>query len=217
MPADTRLFILDSSAASRKRLARTLSHLGYTVALGTSLSQLANQIVAYPVVILVTHGAAQESAGQVADLRAQLTQGGMIVIGRRSLNAALAAWHAGADDYLPRPVHDNDLLGALTHVEQIRAVSSGRVAQEQELRALVARLGGALNQTSGATDLRQLVAALAHQISNPLTPLLGMAELLVEDLPFDHPGREYAQLIIASAIRIRDVVWRLADIAQRSD
>jgi nitrogen-specific signal transduction histidine kinase len=113
-------------------------------------------------------------------------------------------------------VQDSDLLGALTHIEQIRAVSSGWVAQEQELRALLSRLGGALNQTSGTTDLRELVAALAHQISNPLTPLMGMAELLVEDLPLDHPGREYAQLIIASAVRIRDVVWRLADIAQRS-
>jgi ActR/RegA family two-component response regulator len=217
MPVDTRLFILDSSAASRKRLAHTLGRLGYTVTLGTSLSQLASQIVTYPVVILVTHGRAQESIGQIADLRARLPQTGVIVIGMRSLEAALAAWHAGADDYLPRPVHDHDLLGALTHNEQIRAISLSRVAQEQELRALLTRLGGALNQTSGTTDPRQLVAALAHQISNPLTPLLGMAELLVEDLPLDHPGREYAQLIIASAVRIRDVVWRLADIAQLSD
>ena len=60
-------------------------------------------------------------------------------------------------------------------------------------------------------------AELARQINTPLTPILGMVDLLAEELPPDHPGHEYAQAIIAAALRIRDVAWMLSDIAQQSE
>jgi signal transduction histidine kinase len=64
------------------------------------------------------------------------------------------------------------------------------------------------------TEFRHLAAELARQINAPLTPILGMADLLAEELPPDHPGHAYAQAITNAALRIRDVAWMLRDMNQ---
>jgi signal transduction histidine kinase len=112
----------------------------------------------------------------------------------------LAAWHAGADDYLPRPVRRNELANALEHMLHIRA----------------AKLAEAQLERSALTEFRRMANELAHQINTPLTPILGMADLLAEELPPNHPGQAYAQAITEAAIRIRDIAWMLADMAQQS-
>ena len=60
-----------------------------------------------------------------------------------------------------------------------------------------------------------MAAELAHQINTPLTPILGMADLLAEELPPSHPGQAYVQVITAAAIHIRDIAWMLGDIAKQ--
>jgi signal transduction histidine kinase len=112
----------------------------------------------------------------------------------------MAAWHAGADDYLPRPVRQNELANTLERMLDIRA----------------AKLAEAQPERSALTEFHRMAAELAHQLNAPLTPILGMADLLTEELPPNHPGQAYAQAITAAAIRIRDVAWMLADMAQQS-
>jgi len=109
-------------------------------------------------------------------------------------------WHTGADGYLPQPVRDAELASALEHIQRARAARAA-----------------ALAEASGLIELRRMTAELARQINTPLTPILGMADLLAEELPPNHPGREYAQAITAAAIRIRDVTWMLADIARQGE
>ncbi|MEP7188242.1 MAG: histidine kinase dimerization/phospho-acceptor domain-containing protein, partial [Roseiflexaceae bacterium] len=93
----------------------------------------------------------------------------------------------------------NELSNALEHVLHTRA----------------AKLAEAQSERSASTEFRQMAAELAHQINTPLTPILGMADLLAEELPPNHPGQAYAQAITAAAIRIRDIAWMLADIAEQ--
>ncbi|WP_284069820.1 histidine kinase dimerization/phospho-acceptor domain-containing protein, partial [Escherichia coli] len=54
---------------------------------------------------------------------------------------------------------------------------------------------------------RELVRNLAHEIKNPLGGLRGAAQLLEESLSEEQ--KEYTQLIIAQADRLRNLVDRL--------
>ena len=139
---------------------------------------------------------------QITELRAQLPGSEIIAIGTRALAAALEAWQAGADSYLPRPVRQKELANTLAHVLRTRAARAAERAKAQLERSALA-------------EFRGMAAELARQINTPLTPILGLADLLDEELPPDHPGHEYAQAITDAALRIRDVAWMLVDIAQQ--
>ena len=198
MPADERILLLDMRAAERGRLAASISRLGYIAVLAEDVAaaQAIWEREAFPIVIIDM----RDQHTHITELRAQMPGSSIIVIGARALAAALAAWHAGADDYLPRPVRQNELSNALEYLLHTRA----------------AKLAEAQLERSALTEFRRMAEELAHQINTPLTPILGLADLLAEELPPNHPGHEYAQAITAAAIRIRDVTWMLADIAQQS-
>ena len=85
-----------------------------------------------------------------------------------------------------QPVH---LLLELRQVDQQRKISMESLQQHQHLAA------------------RELIRGLAHEIKNPLGGLRGAAQLLEESL--DDEQKEYTQLIIAQADRLRNLVDRL--------
>ncbi|HEU5099933.1 MAG TPA: hypothetical protein VFU22_12970 [Roseiflexaceae bacterium] len=194
MPADDRVLILDMRAAQRKRIAESLSRLGYEATFAGSVAAARNET--FPIVIVELRGQPLE----IAELHMQFPDSAIIAIGKRALAAALAAWHAGVDGYLPRPVQDEELAKTLAHILQARA-------------ARAAELVEARSKSSAQNEFRRTAAELVRQISIPLTTILGIADLLTEELPPHHPSREHAQAIIAAAIRIRDVAWMLADLA----
>jgi len=63
--------------------------------------------------------------------------------------------------------------------------------------------------------LGELGAGVAHEINNPLAGVLGIAQLMLADLPANHPARPMAQDIEAQALRIRKIVANLLRFAQR--
>jgi two-component system nitrogen regulation sensor histidine kinase GlnL len=83
----------------------------------------------------------------------------------------------------------NHLLLELRQVDQQRKISMESLQQHQHLAA------------------RELIRGLAHEIKNPLGGLRGAAQLLEESL--DDEQKEYTQLIIAQADRLRNLVDRL--------
>jgi CheY-like chemotaxis protein len=54
-----------------------------------------------------------------------------------------------------------------------------------------------------------LAARVAHELRNPLTGILGYAELLAGDGVDDESRRSYAETILAEAIRLRDMIGEL--------
>src|SRR4051794_18018598 len=199
MPADNRVLLLDMRAAERGRLAASISRLGYVAILAEDMA--ATQATwgreAFPIVIVDVG----DQLAHIAELQAQLPDSAIITIGARALAAALAAWHAGADGYLARPVRRNELANALEHVLRNR---TARAAQ---------RIGAQLEHSASA-EFQLMASELARQINTPLASILGMIDLLDDDLPPEHPGHEYARAITAAALRIRDIAWMLADIAR---
>jgi two-component system NtrC family sensor kinase len=60
-----------------------------------------------------------------------------------------------------------------------------------------------------------LGAGVAHEINNPLTGVLGLSQLLLADLPQDHPARPMVRDIEEQAVRIQAIVSNLLRLAQR--
>jgi DNA-binding response OmpR family regulator len=196
MPADDRVLLLGMRAAERSRLEASISRLGYVVLHAEDL-EAAQAIRQREVVAIMLVGLSNQPT-PIAELREQMPGSAVIMLGARTLAAALDAWYAGADGYLPRPVRQNELTDALEHALRVRAA---RDAEPEPARPAVA-------------EFRRLAAELARQLNTPLAPLLGWADLLAAELPPNHPGSQYAQAIADAALRIRDIAWMLADIGQ---
>jgi signal transduction histidine kinase len=82
------------------------------------------------------------------------------------------------------------------------------ISSEQRLRARLADYEAKLDEVAG------LIARVRHEINNPLTGVLGQAQLLLrEDL--NDKARKRAETIEELAIRLRDIVAQLREV-QRS-
>ena len=60
-------------------------------------------------------------------------------------------------------------------------------------------------------EIAELVARVRHEINNPLTGVLGQAQLLLRE-ELSETARKRAETIEGLAIRLRDVVGQLRDV-----
>ena len=81
----------------------------------------------------------------------------------------------------------------------------GSVDREPELRALVAGYEAKL------AEMAELVARVRHEINNPLTGVLGQAQLLLREELNDR-ARKRAETIEELAMRLRDIVGQLRKV-----
>lgn len=86
-----------------------------------------------------------------------------------------------------------------------RDTASPENSSEEEINRVVAAYELKID------EIAELVARVRHEINNPLTGVLGQAQLLLrEDLT--ESARKRAQTIEGLAIRLRDVVGQLREV-----
>jgi DNA-binding response OmpR family regulator len=115
---------------------------------------------------------------------------------RSDLTAVLAA---GADDYVTKPSSPENLRARLEIAQQRIVQNSARRAAEAELAR--ARWLAGIGETT---------IALEHEINNPLSALLGHAELMLMEGGLTADQEQQVRVILEQASRIADVVRRLA-------
>jgi DNA-binding response OmpR family regulator len=116
--------------------------------------------------------------------------------GRDDLAAVL---EAGADDYVTKPSSPENLRARLEIAHQ-------RIIQNEARRAAEAELA----RSRWLAGIGETTIALEHEINNPLSALLGHAELMLMDGDHLSEGqREQLCIIQEQAARIADVVRRL--------
>jgi signal transduction histidine kinase len=87
----------------------------------------------------------------------------------------------------------------------------GELRAELERRAIDERR---MIQASRAAAVGDLAAGVAHEVNNPLTGVLGFAELLIEEAAPDDPRRPDLETIRDEALRARQIVRALRDFAR---
>ena len=78
----------------------------------------------------------------------------------------------------------------------------------------VQRVQQQLVQASKLGAVGELAGAVAHEVNNPLTGILGYAELLMDELPADDPRHDEAVVIRDEAFRARSIVKALLEFAR---
>jgi signal transduction histidine kinase len=92
--------------------------------------------------------------------------------------------------------------------------NSDLLARVRVQLAEVQRVQQQLVQASKLSAVGELAAAVAHEVNNPLTGILGYAELLMDELPEDDPRHDEAAVIRDEAFRARSIVKALLEFAR---
>jgi DNA-binding NtrC family response regulator len=196
------ILIVDTDNTTRERLRGMLGAHGHAVDMVDSMADAlaAFERATWPLVLAPFALGDASGPALVQALQALAPNTAVIGLGDRQQATALAAMRGGAADYLPLPLDEGELVAAL---DRARRTLFDRTPCQPVLAHR--------DQPTANAGQRQLVATLAHEINNPLTPIIGMAEMLLEDLPSDHPGRAYVRAIRTAAWRIRDVIRNLCE------
>lgn len=94
-----------------------------------------------------------------------------------------------------------------------RILAQARLAHRIQIEQME-RFQSQLVTASRRTAVGELAAAVAHEVNNPLTGVLGYAELLLDGRPADDPERAELEIIRDEAIRARQIVRSLVDFAR---
>ncbi|MBU3953037.1 MAG: PAS domain S-box protein, partial [Proteobacteria bacterium] len=74
-----------------------------------------------------------------------------------------------------------------------------------------------LRQSQKMESIGSLAGGIAHDFNNILHPILGFAEMSLEDLPKNHPVRENLEDIIQGAKRARDLVKQILSFSSQRE
>ncbi|MFO7559486.1 MAG: PAS domain S-box protein [Desulfobacterales bacterium] len=79
------------------------------------------------------------------------------------------------------------------------------------------RLEGKFLQAQKMEAIGTLAGGIAHDFNNILSPLIGYAEMLKEDLAVDHPFRANAIEMLHAALRAKDLVKQILTFSRKSE
>jgi CheY-like chemotaxis protein len=142
----------------------------------------------------------------------------IILTARHRVEERVDGLLGGADDYIPKPYHPEELLArvfgclrTLALKRELRQKAEELARKNQELveaQAWIIRM-------ERLAAIGEVGLAIRHEINNPLGTILGFAELLLlqaESLPEE--VRKKVEAISRGAVRIRDVVRRLEGLRE---
>lgn len=102
---------------------------------------------------------------------------------------------------------DGEVVGVFT---MFRDITDQRRTEEESQR-----LERELQEALRLEAIGQIAGGVAHDLNNLLSPILGYAEMLCEELPVRSDLNECARAIEQSSLRARDLVQQLLAVARR--
>jgi len=79
------------------------------------------------------------------------------------------------------------------------------------------RLEASLHESSRLASLGQLASGIAHEVNNPLTVIIGNAEVLLLDIPPEDPMHDTINMILRAARRAARTVENILDLSSEQD
>jgi sigma-B regulation protein RsbU (phosphoserine phosphatase) len=201
-----RVLFADDDVIARTLLAAVLSHLGHEGCAaedGQSAWEM-YQASPAPLVILDVNMPVLDGLEVCRRIRAHPAGREtfvLVVTARDGREDLVAVLDAGADEYVTKPSSPENLRARLEIAE--RRIEHDRARRAAESQLARARWLAGIGETT---------IALEHEINNPLSALLGHAELLLMDRGLTEDQQTQLRVIREQAARIADVVRRLAKL-----
>jgi DNA-binding response OmpR family regulator len=205
-----RVLFADDDVISRTLLAAVLTHVGHQSRSAGDGGEAWTLFQAEPVPLVVLDVDMPVLDGLEVCRRIRAHPAGretfVLILTAHDVRDDLAeVLDAGADDYVSKPTTPENLRARLE-------IAARRIAQAEARRAAEAELARA----RWLAGIGETTIALEHEINNPLSALLGHAELLLMDRELTVGQRDELQLVREQAARIADVVRRLAKLKNPS-
>jgi len=198
-----RVLFADDDAISRTLLAAVLTHVGHELRPARDGGEAWALFQFEPVPLVILDLAMPVLDGLDVCRRIRAHPAGretfvLVVTGRDAREDLAEVLDAGADDYVSKPSTPEQLR---TRLE----IAGRRIAQEQARRTAEAELARA----RWLAGIGETTIALEHEINNPLSAMLGHAELLLMDRSLTTEQRQPLERLRDDAARIADIVRRL--------
>ena len=201
-----RVLFADDEVIARTLTAAVLAHLGHESRAANDGAEAWELFQAEPVPLVILDVNMPVLDGLDVCRRIRAHEAGretfvLVVTAREARDDLAEVLDAGADDYVSKPSTPENLRARLE-------IATRRIAQDQARRAAEAELARA----RWLAGIGETTIALEHEINNPLSALLGHAELLLMDRNLTADQREQLLIVREQAARIAEVVRRLAKL-----
>jgi signal transduction histidine kinase len=229
------ILVVDDEEDLRYVLARQLQMGGFQVETATDGEAAIQKLREreYPVIITDMKMPRKDGLSVISAARELHPDTEIIVLtGHGTLENALQAFKAGnIFEYLLKPLDDIAVLNTIVEraLERRNLRRHNRLLFEQLQQAYeeLKRKSEALIQNEKLSAIGQLAAGVAHELNNPLTAVLGFAQVIYEKLKHHTPNgwseAEHARLMQAlenmmqGVYRARDIISTLLRFARTSD
>ena len=200
-----RVLFADDEIISHTLLAAVLAHLGHETRSATDGGRAWELFQAEPVPLVILDLGMPVLDGLEVCRRIRGHEAGretfVLIVTARDARDLAEVLDAGADDYVSKPSTPENLRARLE-------IATRRIAQNEARRAAETELARA----RWLAGIGETTIALEHEINNPLSALLGHAELLLMDRSLSADQREQLEIVREQAARIAEVVRRLAKL-----
>ena len=201
-----RVLFADDEVIARTLTAAVLAHLGHESRAANDGAEAWELFQAEPVPLVILDVSMPVLDGLDVCRRIRAHEAGretfvLVVTAREARDDLAEVLDAGADDYVSKPSTPENLRARLE-------IATRRIAQDQARRAAEAELARA----RWLAGIGETTIALEHEINNPLSALLGHAELLLMDPNLSADQSEQLLIVREQAARIAEVVRRLAKL-----
>ncbi len=218
-----RILLVEDSPLQAAMISDLLAQQGYTSRWETTLAKGLEAIRDSPPDLLILDRILPDGDGGqwCRELKADPAMRDLPVIiltARHKVEERVEGLLGGADDYIPKPYHPEELLArvfgclrTLALKRELRHKAEELARKNQELMEAQERI----IRMERLAAIGEIGLAIRHEINNPLGTILGYAQLLLlqaESLPPE--VRTKLEAISRGAVRIRDVVRRLEEMRE---
>ena len=146
-----------------------------------------------------------------------------VITGETEVASRRACFEAGADDLLYKPLNPDELKMRVRNLNRRKNVETElhRIRAELELRVeertrALQQANRRLTQAQRMEALGTLAGGIAHDFNNILSPIVGYAEMLLEDLD-DDENAENVGYILSAANRAKDLVQQILTFSRQKE